>query len=116
MDIRVLLVKPGEEPKVETIDNKLEGCQKAIGGGYIQQLFIDDVVLICDEEGKLKNLPPNRDLREYDDIIEGTFFISRLYRGEYVDLTDADIEKYTARFKLTEEDIKRWKQSIPEAR
>jgi hypothetical protein len=76
--IEVVVVRPGEEPKVETIPAELEGFQAAVGGGYVQCVPLDHlgVDLWCDEEGKLKGLPPNRHLAEISDTVCGTFFLS----------------------------------------
>lgn len=59
--IKALLVLPGEKPRVIEIENTNEGIQKIIGGYY--QAFtvtgLEDCMLLCDEDGKLKHLDPN---------------------------------------------------------
>lgn len=59
--IRVLVKKPGEPIKEDLIENKLEAFQQIVGG-YIQTVMItttENVVMICNEEGKLLGLPHN---------------------------------------------------------
>lgn len=58
--ILVLIKEPGKEPRVEPcFENKLEAFQEAVGG-YIETVTIaTDLVVICNEEGRLKNLPNN---------------------------------------------------------
>ena len=60
--IRVLKVYPRHYPIPDDIDNTLEAMQEIVGG-YIETVPINEnIVLVCNEEGKLKNLPKNRDL------------------------------------------------------
>lgn len=55
-----IIKKPGEEPKVRTVDNELEVLQ-GIVGGYIEVVRIaTDAVLIVNEEGLIRGLPENR--------------------------------------------------------
>lgn len=58
--ILVVIKDPGQAPRVEPLfDNKLEAFQKAVGG-YIETVTVaTDLVLICNEEGRLKGLPWN---------------------------------------------------------
>ena len=61
--IRVLALLPTEYAKMVTIDNTLEAMQQFVGG-LIECLPMDDpeadIVLVCNDEGKLLQLPPNR--------------------------------------------------------
>lgn len=61
--IRVLALLPTEYAKTVTIDNTLEAMQQFVGG-LIECLPMDDpeadIVLVCNDEGKLLQLPPNR--------------------------------------------------------
>lgn len=57
--IRVIVKLPGEEARTETIENTLQAFQNAVGG-YIETVTITgDLVVICDEDGRLKGLPYN---------------------------------------------------------
>ena len=80
--IRALLVKPNETPREVWIDNTLEALQEAVGGliQMTQPYSHDDTaVIICNEEGKLMNLEPNRAICYEDgtpyDMIVGDFLI-----------------------------------------
>lgn len=54
-NIRVMVKKPGEVPYMDHIPNTLEAFQKAVGG-YIETFRItDEMTVVCDEEGRLKN-------------------------------------------------------------
>lgn len=98
--IKCLLVEPYELPKEIEIDNTLEAKQKLVGG-YIEQAFLpkdDSVVLICNEEGKINGMKPNRDIGH--DIIFGPFLIvgNDYENGGYKSLTSEQILNYKIRF------------------
>ena len=98
--MKVLVVEPMTKPYVKEINGSLEEMQ-AIVGGYIEGVYcFPDVVLVCNDEGKLLGLPFNRALRYEDtgevyDIVCGTFFIAGLGEEDFDSLTDEQIEKYT---------------------
>ena len=58
--ILVCIKEPGEDPRIEPLfDNTLEAFQKAVGG-YIETVTIaTDLVLICNEEGRINESPYN---------------------------------------------------------
>ena len=98
--IKCLLVKPYELPEEIEIDNTLEAKQKLVGG-WIEQAFLpkdDSVVLICNEEGKINGMKPNRDIGH--DIIFGPFLIvgNDYENGGYKSLTSEQILNYKIRF------------------
>lgn len=103
--MRVLVVEPRRRPEVREIDGSLEAMQKIVGG-LIQPVypFEDAVALVCNDEGKLMNLPPNRGLRDEDgqiyDIVCGTFFLcgSPEDSDHFTGLTQEQIERYQRRF------------------
>ena len=71
--IKILLKKVGKDPEVIEIRNTLEEKQRLVGG-LIEVIPYDDLLLICNEEGKLLNLPPNL-IFEYD-YIAGDCFLA----------------------------------------
>ena len=106
--MRVLVVKPEQRPEEKEIDDSLKAMQKIVGG-YIQPIHLDDsVVLICNEEGKLMNLPPNRGLRDKNgqmyDIVFGTFFLcgAPADSDHFISLTPEQMERYQKRFHTPE--------------
>ena len=59
-EIRVLYVQPGKYPEEIKIPNTLETFQKYVCGS-IESVRLDrDAYIICNDEGKLLPLPPNR--------------------------------------------------------
>lgn len=102
--IRALLVKPHEKPEEILIENELSYFQKEIEG-YIEVIRLeDDAVIICNEEGKLRNLPLNRGIFDPDgnplDIIRGSFLIVYAPFGseDFLSLPHSLMKKYKARF------------------
>lgn len=58
--ILVIIKEPGKAPVVEPLfDNDLKAFQDAVGG-YIETVtFATDLVIVCNEEGRLRGLPHN---------------------------------------------------------
>ena len=99
-EITVLMVEPGQHPKVTTIKDDLDSLQKAVSIGADYQGLIEFVSLgngdciMCNEEGKLIGLEGNRRLG--DDILVGVFYImSENEDGDLVSLSERKIEHYT---------------------
>lgn len=100
--IKALVIEPDKCVKEMEIENDLSSLQKIIGG-YIQIVwpFDDNVLLICNEEGKLLGLEPNRPLHDSDglvyDMVCGTIIIAGddEESGDIISLTDEQIERYT---------------------
>ena len=107
--MRVVIVEPKKKPIVQDIDVGLESMQKIVGGP-IQAIypFEEPVALICNEEGKLLNLPLNRALRDDEgnvyDIISGTFFVCAAPpdSDHFAGLTDQQVKMYMKRFSMPE--------------
>lgn len=59
--IKCLFVNPYELPKEIEIENTLEAKQKIVDG-FIECIYYKDVILICNDEGKINGMRPNRDI------------------------------------------------------
>ena len=78
--MRILKVEPGEAPYEKEMDNSLDAIQKEVGGGLFEPIYLDrDIVLCCNEEGKLLNLSLNRALRDDEGNVDldRTLFVVR---------------------------------------
>ena len=107
--MRIVLVEPQKKAVIRNIDGTPETMQ-CIVGGPIQAVypFSEPVALICNDEGKLMNLPMNRALRDADgavyDIVNGTFFLcaappdSSCFEG----LSNEQARTYAERFSVPE--------------
>ncbi len=107
--IEVLLVEPGKTPQIKIIEDTLRSMQRIVGGNIQTYPLEDGAVLVCDEEGKIKNKPINRAIRIYDsetgefkttDVIVGTFFVCYAPEGseEFWSLPERLQEKYLKLF------------------
>ena len=101
--IKVLKVAPKEKPEVVELANNLDSLQKAVsigmeGQGLIEILEIDsNTCILCNEEGKILNLEPNRRLG--NDILCGVFYVTgQNKQGDLASLSPAGIEKYSKMF------------------
>ena len=103
--MKVIIVKPFTNPFVKEIKGDLESMQ-AVVGGYIQAIypFDDEVALVCNEEGKINGLMPNRYLLDRNngvcDFICGDFFLcSAPAESEHFEsMPDNLIQKYIDKF------------------
>lgn len=111
--ISALLVQPNKPPEVVEIDNNLTALQDIVGG-YIEvcKPFGDNVAIICNEEGKVNCLPPNRAIygnescnfccnnRRIADVIHGDFILVSAPEGseKFESLPRELMVKYTKRF------------------
>jgi hypothetical protein len=102
-DIKVLMVEPGKNPKVTTLQNDLDSLQKAVSIGADYQGLIEIVPLgngdciLCNEEGKLIGLDGNR--RVGRDIIVGVFYVmSEDREGDLISLSEKKIQYYQKLF------------------
>lgn len=90
-DIAVLLYKAGEAPRPNFIPNTLEAMQELVGG-YIETVTLEDgLVLVCNEEGRMNDLPLNAlvTTRYGRQSIYGDFFICRGEGDEFAGLRNS---------------------------
>lgn len=98
--IRVLVVEPMKPCEVREIPDTLEAMQALVGGNIeaVTSLRYASAI-VCNENGKLLNLPYNRPLLDESgllplDILHGTFFIAGMSGEHFVSLTDEQIQRY----------------------
>lgn len=101
--INVLMVEPHKHPQRTTIKNDLDSLQKAVSvgsdyQGLIELIWVEEGVLIlCNEEGKINGLEPNR--RFGDDILCGVFYVvSEDNDGNLASLSPTMMDKYSKLF------------------
>ena len=92
-ELRIVLKKVGEIPEIMNIENTLEAKQKLVGGLIEVVSVTDNILLICNEEGKLENLFPNL-VFDYDYIAGDCIFVGDDYEnGDFKSLTDDQIDE-----------------------
>lgn len=97
--IKVYAMSVGEKGCMKEIENSLEAFQSEVGG-YIEILSINKectLDLVCNEEGKINELPVNRAWLfegEIVDIIMGNCFVIRHdEQGNSASIEESDIPK-----------------------
>ena len=108
--INVIYVEPGKTARTIEMKDELSEMQKLVGGLIEEYMpFEDEVAIICNEEGKVNGLPPNRAVyeensREMQDIICGKFFVAYApFEAERFQSLPPDLaEKYREKFKYPE--------------
>ena len=106
--IKVLKVEPKKLPEVCELENELDALQKAVSigadyQGLIEILYINErICILCNEEGKLIGLEPNRRIR--NDILCGVFYVTgQDEEGNITSLSDDEIETFKSVFGVIED-------------
>lgn len=103
--MKIVRVEPGKPAVAAEIDGSLKSMQAVVRGLIeILPMYDGDVILVCNEEGKLLNLPPNRPVylpgedKPYD-VIYGTFFLCRVNEdGDMLSLSDEEVARYLKKY------------------
>jgi len=82
--IRVLKKEPGKKARWVEIENELKPLQEAVGGYLESVTLFEDLVILCDEEGRLKGLPYNCEICGVTFV--GTILICGVEGEEFADL------------------------------
>ena len=83
-NIRVVIKKPNEAAYMTVIKNELETLQKIVGG-FIETVTVsDDLVVICNEEGRIKKLPQNCNVCGVDFV--GTIIFAGVNEDEFANV------------------------------
>ncbi len=91
--IEVLIKEPGKGFRLTEIENSLEALQKAVGG-YIETVTVaEDLVIICDEEGRIKH---DFNLFIFGIEFYGTIIFAGVDGEEFADIPEAmkDYQKF----------------------
>jgi hypothetical protein len=105
-NIEVIMVEPGKEAVMMSLGDDLESMQRAVGGLIEEYMpYEDDIAIICNEEGKINGLPPNRAITDENgrvmDIIAGPFFMAYapIESERFLSMPEDLKEKYMAKVK-----------------
>ena len=105
--IRVVLLEPHQMARTVEVKNTLEDLQ-ALVKGNIEPFypFEEEVCFICNDEGKINGMEPNRaiydDEQNMIDVLFGPGFICGCGGENFGSLSDEQIERYTEMFKRPE--------------
>ena len=105
--IRVLKVEPHKQPEIAFLENQLTALQEAVSIGAEYRGLIElvnlskDACILCNEEGKLINLEPNRRLGQ--DILCGVFYVTgQTEDGDLASLPEPQMQYYMDLFREPE--------------
>lgn len=103
--MRVVYVEPNKPAYVADVEHTLEAEQKAVGGGLIQPVYLEDdnTCIICNEESKLNGMEGNRRFGDGSSIIAGPFFVCGLTEDDFRSLTDEEVTKYMDKFAVPDQ-------------
>lgn len=99
--IHVISVWPGRRAADLWVDDCLDSYKDLLNGGFMETVRIfpdDNILLVCDDEGILKNLPLNRAIfcdscRNEPMLIAGPFFLVAYDGPEFVSIPDRKIPR-----------------------
>lgn len=91
--IKVIYKQVNKKPELIEIEDTLEAKQKLVGGLIEIVEYAKDLLLICNEEGKIYGLRPNLSF-EHDYIVGDCFIIGDDFENEgFKSVQDNQIEK-----------------------
>ena len=79
------------------IEDTLEAMQEFVDGDIETINITDEILLVCNEEGKMRGLTPSAFIvrnQEVQDIIVGNFFLCREDGEDMVSIQESDIEDF----------------------
>lgn len=93
--LRCVVYRCGEEPTIEEIPNELHALQELVGG-YLERIpLYDNMVILCDDDGKMKRLPLNRTVGRIP--IVGTFILVGEKGSEFCSLAEWQTKLFCGR-------------------
>jgi hypothetical protein len=100
--LRVVGIEPGKPAYEAEIADSLRAFQQAVGGNMeVFCPFDDNAVIVCNEEGKIDGLPPNRTVHG-EPMVGNLVIVGDNGEGGFCSLTDEQTQKYLAEFQLPE--------------
>lgn len=88
--MKVVIKKVGEQAQVTEIENTLDALQKFVEG-HIEVVSVGgEIIMICNEEGKLNGLEYNFKLG--NDFIVGNVLFVQAKDDDFTDLSDSNVE------------------------
>lgn len=99
--MKVMYYEIDKDPYIIDIEDSIESMQILVDG-YIQCVYLTgNLILVCNGDGRLMNLPTNKFCNYINSNIKGNFLVCRSnYAGDdFADIEDEDIEFAKGLFK-----------------
>lgn len=88
--MKILSFEKGKEPEIKEIDGSLKSMKEIIEG-YIETIYLGNkLILVCNEEGKLRRLEPT--LKLDNNYIYGNCFICEVYNDELTSISEQNLK------------------------
>ena len=105
--IKVVLLEPGKLARTAEIGISLESMQAVVGGLICAFYpFEEQVCIVCNDEGKINGMKPNRGVYGKDgvmlDFILGPAFICDCGGENFGSLSDEQLARYSKQFRYPE--------------
>lgn len=95
--MKSIIKEVGKNPRVEEIKNDLDTLQSLVGG-YIESVRMEEnILLICNEDGKLNGLPPNFSIGN-NVIVGNAVFVAFDGNDEFTGLSDTQMSLIMDKF------------------
>lgn len=87
----------GKKPQIIDVENTLKELRNIVDGDIQTISLFNNIILICNDNGKLLNMQPNFSLG-YDIIVGPTLFVSFDGKDDFIDLSKEQIESILRMF------------------
>ena len=88
--MRIIVKKVGQMPEVREVENDLHVFQEIVGGHMETVGFVENILCVCNEEGKLRGMQFNFTLP--NDIIVGDVFFCTFDGEDFASLEDHQVD------------------------
>ena len=89
--IRIVKKAVGEVPVVVDIANELEAYKQIVGGWIETVQLNNNIIMVCNEEGKLEGLKENFYMASLHDMIVGDVFFASVEKEDFASLNENQI-------------------------
>lgn len=88
--MKIIRKDPGKNPSIIDVENTLEALQEQVGGNIEQITIAEDLVILFDEEGRIKGKPLNEALALHGLNVPGTALILGVDGEKFADTPHLD--------------------------
>lgn len=89
-NIKIVFKEPFKKAEERIVEDKLEEYQKLVEGCFETVRISENIWILCNEEGKLKELDPN--IICGDDVIVGNIAVVAVQEEDFRSLTENEIK------------------------
>lgn len=79
--MKAILKKVGRDAEILEIENEFKALQETVGENIRVLPFMEDVILMCDEEGRIKEKAPNFTMHVFGEIVGDVLFVGNAGEG-----------------------------------